>query len=66
MTVGSFQWGDFTHAEASRLLALLAMEVVPHFVDTPVQARARTKVAASAWVKRYYWRIEARLPSPPT
>lgn len=38
--VGSFQWGDLTHAEASRSLALFATEVMPHFVDAPVQASA--------------------------
>jgi alkanesulfonate monooxygenase SsuD/methylene tetrahydromethanopterin reductase-like flavin-dependent oxidoreductase (luciferase family) len=27
--VGSFQWGDLTHAEASRSLALFADEVMP-------------------------------------
>jgi len=36
--VGSFQWGDLTHAEASRSLALFATEVMPHFVDAPVSA----------------------------
>jgi alkanesulfonate monooxygenase SsuD/methylene tetrahydromethanopterin reductase-like flavin-dependent oxidoreductase (luciferase family) len=38
--VGSFQWGDLTHAEASRSLALFATEVMPHFVDAPVSASA--------------------------
>jgi hypothetical protein len=38
--VGSFQWGDLTHAEASRSLDLFATEVMPHFVESPVQASA--------------------------
>jgi alkanesulfonate monooxygenase SsuD/methylene tetrahydromethanopterin reductase-like flavin-dependent oxidoreductase (luciferase family) len=40
--VGSFQWGDLTHAEASHSLDLFATEVMPHFVDSPVQARANS------------------------
>jgi hypothetical protein len=39
--VGSFQWGDLTHAEESRSLALFAAEVMPHFVDSPLPASAR-------------------------
>jgi hypothetical protein len=38
--VGSFQSGDLTHDEASRFLELFAREVMPHFVDSPVQAGA--------------------------
>jgi alkanesulfonate monooxygenase SsuD/methylene tetrahydromethanopterin reductase-like flavin-dependent oxidoreductase (luciferase family) len=38
--VGSFQWGDLTHDEASRSLELFVREVMPHFVDSPVQAGA--------------------------
>ena len=34
--VGSFQWGNLTHAEASRSLRLFATEVMPHFADTRV------------------------------
>jgi alkanesulfonate monooxygenase SsuD/methylene tetrahydromethanopterin reductase-like flavin-dependent oxidoreductase (luciferase family) len=38
---GSFQWGDLTHAEASRSPALFAAEVMPHFVDSPLPVSAR-------------------------
>jgi alkanesulfonate monooxygenase SsuD/methylene tetrahydromethanopterin reductase-like flavin-dependent oxidoreductase (luciferase family) len=34
--VGSFQWGDLTHAEASRSLDLFATEEMAHFVESPV------------------------------
>ncbi|HBJ31338.1 MAG TPA: hypothetical protein DDY93_08240 [Dehalococcoidia bacterium] len=30
--VGSFQWGDVTHEEASRSLQLFTLEVMPDFV----------------------------------
>ena len=33
--VGSFQWGDLTHEEASHSLERFASEVMPHFVDAP-------------------------------
>jgi hypothetical protein len=38
--VGSCQWGDLTPAEASRSLDLCATEVMPHCVESPVQASA--------------------------
>jgi len=31
--VGSFQWGDITHREASRSMELFTTEVMPHFAD---------------------------------
>ena len=31
--VGSFQWGDVTHEEASRSLNLFTSEVMPDFAD---------------------------------
>ena len=34
--VGSFQWGDLTHEEASRSMDLFSTEVMPHFVDGTV------------------------------
>jgi alkanesulfonate monooxygenase SsuD/methylene tetrahydromethanopterin reductase-like flavin-dependent oxidoreductase (luciferase family) len=38
--VRSFQSGDLIHDVASRSLELFAREVMPHFVDSPVQAGA--------------------------
>jgi alkanesulfonate monooxygenase SsuD/methylene tetrahydromethanopterin reductase-like flavin-dependent oxidoreductase (luciferase family) len=34
--VASFQWGDITHQEASRSMALFASEVMPHFMKLEV------------------------------
>ena len=38
--VGSFQWGDLTHEEASRSMELFATEVMPKFVEAPVSGTA--------------------------
>ena len=35
--VGSFQWGDLTHEEASRSMELFATEVMPHFAGATVR-----------------------------
>lgn len=35
--VGSFQWGDVTHEEASRSLRLFTSEVMPHFADSATE-----------------------------
>jgi alkanesulfonate monooxygenase SsuD/methylene tetrahydromethanopterin reductase-like flavin-dependent oxidoreductase (luciferase family) len=36
--VGSFQWGDLTHEEATKSLRLFSDHVMPDFVDVPVTA----------------------------
>ena len=34
--VGSFQWGDLTHEEASRSMELFVSEVMPHVAESHV------------------------------
>jgi alkanesulfonate monooxygenase SsuD/methylene tetrahydromethanopterin reductase-like flavin-dependent oxidoreductase (luciferase family) len=38
--VGSFQWGNITHEEASRSMELFATEVMPHFLEAQVSESA--------------------------